>query len=352
MPAPNRSVLHVLPHPGGGGESYVELLEAMPGYRFSRVYLASSPRPMASLWRGLVEAARHARRHDLLHVHGEVAAGLCLPLLATRPSVVTMHGLHLVRRLSGVRRGAAVLNLRAVLRAADRTICVSQSEHLELAGIVGAAARTSRAVVIRNGVRSSPAPSSAERSAIRRELGISQDDVVAIWVGSLDGRKDPLAAVRAAREAGVTLLVVGDGPLRSQVEREAGERVHVLGQRVDVPRLLAASDVYVLSSRREGLALSLLEAMAAGLALIVSELPENVEAVGDTGVVIGCGDVAGFTAAIERLGHDASERRVLGGRAKERANREFGLEAMVRQTREVYEGVVRPGGDHRRRTGG
>jgi glycosyltransferase involved in cell wall biosynthesis len=348
MLGPERSVLHVLPHPGGGGETYVDLLEAMPGYRFSRVYLASSPRPTPSLCRSLVEAARGARRNDLLHVHGEVAAGLCLPLLATGPSVVTLHGLHLVRRLSGVPRRAAVLTLRAVLQAADRTICVSQSEHDELVRIVGAAAGSSRAVVIRNGVPLPPAPSAAERSAIRRELGISQDDVVAIWVGSLDGRKDPLAAVRAAREAGVTMLVVGDGPLRSQVEREAGERVHVLGQRADVPRLLAASDFYMLISRREGLALSLLEAMAAGLAPIVSDVPENVEAVGATGFVIPRGDVAGLTAALERLRHDASERRVLGGRAKERANREFGLEAMVRQTREVYEGVVRPGGDGQR----
>ena len=61
MQAPERSVLHVLPHPGGGGETYVDLLDEMPGYRFSRVYLAPSPRPTLALARGLAVAARRAR---------------------------------------------------------------------------------------------------------------------------------------------------------------------------------------------------------------------------------------------------------------------------------------------------
>ena len=139
--AADRSVLHVLPHPGGGGETYVDVLSEMPGYRFDRIYLAPRPTPsVAQLARGVVAALRNARGHDLLHVHGEVAGGLCLPLLATRPSVVTLHGLHLTRRVSGIRGKASALNLRAVVRAADRTICVSEAEHDELTAIIGPAA--------------------------------------------------------------------------------------------------------------------------------------------------------------------------------------------------------------------
>src|SRR5262245_10706195 len=135
------SVLHVLPHPGGGGETYVDLLQEMLGYHFSRVFLAPGPTPSArQLVRGMAGGLPSGRRHDLIHVHGEVAAGLCLPLLMARPSVVTLHGLHLVRRLSGVRRTAAVVNLRAVLGAADATICVSEGEADELRRVVGSRA--------------------------------------------------------------------------------------------------------------------------------------------------------------------------------------------------------------------
>ena len=101
---PERSVLHVLPHPGSGGERYVDLLEAMPGYHFTRAYLAPSPKPsLVELARGVTRAHRRGRDYDLVHVHGDVAAMLCMPLLAGRPSVVTFHGLHLARRLTGLR---------------------------------------------------------------------------------------------------------------------------------------------------------------------------------------------------------------------------------------------------------
>ncbi len=90
-----RTVLHVLPHPGGGGETYVDALAAMEGYRFERLFLAPSPRPAKAL-RALPRTTLGVfRAADVLHVHGEVAAGICLPVLAARRSVVTLHGLHL-----------------------------------------------------------------------------------------------------------------------------------------------------------------------------------------------------------------------------------------------------------------
>ena len=339
MPGPERSVLHVLPHPGGGGETYVDLLDDIPGYRVERVYLAASPTPSPrELSRGLVEALRSARRHELLHAHGEVASGLCLLLLSTRPSVVTWHGLHLVRRVTGARRTAAALNLRAVLRAADRTICVSESEHDALVREVGSRA-AGRAVVIRNGVRLPTRTGAAEREGARRSLGLAESEVVAIWVGSLDERKDPLTAVRAAQQASLTLLVVGDGPLRPHVERAAGERIRILGRRSDVPRLLAAADVYVLTSHREGLALSLLEAMARGLAPVVTELPENLEAIGDAGICVPP-DEASVAAALRRLAEDADARDDLGARASQRVARLFNAAEMAGRTRALYDDVL------------
>ena len=341
MEPAERTVLHVLPHPGGGGERYVDLLEPMEGYRFSRLYLASSPEPSpVRLARSVFSAVRAARGYDLLHVHGEVAAGLCLPALATRRSIVTLHGLHLVRRLSGASRQAAVLNLRAVLRAASRTICVSVTELDELVRIVGRKAARP-AVVVRNGVPIPPPRNEAERLAVREELGIAQDDVVGIWVGSLDERKDPLTAVRTANSAGVTLLLVGDGPLRNEVEREAGAHVRVLGHQSDVPRLLGAADFYLSTSSREGLSLSLLEAMTEGLVPVVADIPENGEAVGTQGVFFGLGDVEGAADALRRISSDAETRHRRAAAARDRALSSFTAQAMVDATGELYDDLVR-----------
>ena len=311
----------------------------MPGYRFSVVFLASSPAPsFPQLARGVVGAMRRVRGHDLLHVHGEIAGGLCLPLLASRPSIVTLHGLHLARRLRGLRQTAASLNLRAVLRTADRTISVSQAEHDDLRRLAGSGAAR-RAVVVHNGVRTPPARSETDRASVRSELGLLGSQPVGIWIGSLDERKDPLAAVRAAERASVALLVVGDGPLRSRVEQAAREHVRVLGQRADVPRLLATADFYVLTSHREGLAMSLLEAMAHGLPPVVTDLAENLEAVGDAGVVVTSGDEGALVAAFRWLVENEAERGALGERARQRIAELFDAETMVAQTRAVYDDV-------------
>lgn len=340
MGTAERSVLHVLPHPGGGGDTYVDVLSDMPAYRFSRAYLAPSPTPsIGQLARGVGAAIRRARRHELLHVHGEVAGWLCLPVLATRPSVVTLHGLHLTRRLSGLQRKASVLNLRAVLRAADRTICVAKAEHDALTAVIGVAA-AQRAVVVHNGVGLLSPASDAERADVREELGISDSEPLGIWVGSLDERKDPLAAIRAAERTGVALLVVGDGPLRSQVERTAHGHVRVLGQRADVPRLLATADFYVLTSRREGLSLSLLEAMAHGLPAIVTDLAENVEAIGDAGILVRAGDEEALDAALRRLVENEGDRAALGGLARRRIAELFNADEMIARTHAIYDQVL------------
>ena len=321
-----RSVLHVLPHAGGGGDTYVDMLEGMPGYLFTRTHLATARKPNAlTVTRGLADVTRCVRGHDLVHVHGEVTGTLLLPLLAARPSVLTLHGLHFLRRVQGAARRGAALNLRAVVRAADHTICVSHAEQAVLA----TAAPTTKTVVVHNGVRlldATPAVLDLPRP-------------VGIWVGSLDERRDPLAVVRAAKRTSTSLAMVGEGALRSDVEQAASERVRILGQRSDVPNLLAAADFFVLMSQREGLSFALLEAMAHGLPSIVADIPENHEAVGDSGIAVPYGDEDAVAQAMLRFA-DERERRLLGERAARRAAELFSAEQMIEQTRQVYDAVL------------
>jgi glycosyltransferase involved in cell wall biosynthesis len=333
-------VLHVLPHPGGGGEKYVDVLNEMDGYRFTRTYLAPIRKPPAwHVVRGLVDVSRRFRRHDIVHVHGEGASALCLPHLALRPSVVTLHGLHLLRRLDDARRHAAALNLKAVVRTADRTICVSGSEYEELHAVVGGIA-AQRAVVIHNGARLVDAPNDAAREEVRSELDIAASETVGIWVGALDERRDPMTVVRAAERTPVAFLVVGDGPLRAEVERAANSFTRILGHREDVPRLLNAADFFVIASRREGLSFALLEAMAHGLPAVVSDVAENVEAVNGVGIFVENDDENGYVAAFRRLLENVDERKALGNAARRRAKELFDANDMITKTRATYDEVL------------
>jgi glycosyltransferase involved in cell wall biosynthesis len=339
MPNPERSVLHVLPHAGGGGDTYVDVLGSMPGYTFQRMYVTPKRKPgLGQVAAGVLELRRVLRGYDLLHVHGEGAAGMFLPLVAAKRSVTTLHGLHLLRRATGIRRRAAELNLKAVVRAADRTICVSNAERDVLTAATGPAGAR-RVVVVHNGARVHPRTGAPDRSRVRRQLGLTETEPVAIWVGSLDERRDPLAVVRAAQETSTTLLIVGDGPLRTEVEQAGGAHAHILGHRQDVPHLLRASDFFVLMSQREGLSFALLEAMACGLPAIVADIPENIEAVGDSGIAVPYGDEKATAAAFLRLVHDERERATLGERAQRRISEFFDVDEMVARTRAVYEEV-------------
>jgi glycosyltransferase involved in cell wall biosynthesis len=347
-PARGKTVLHVLPHPGGGGDTYVDSLAEIEDYRVTRVYLTSSPSLSNALTvvpRSAFRVLRVARAYDVLHVHGEVASAICLPSLGTRPSVVTLHGLNLLRRVSGVRRSAAKANLRLIVRAASKTICVSESEHRDVIEAVGPDA-AHRVVVIRNGLRASPPPTPDERAAVRAELGVPDSTSVVLYVGPLLPHKDPLTAVRAAREASrrglnMQLVVVGDGSLRGEVEREGGEIVSLLGARSDVQRLLAAADLLVLPSLREGLPYVVLEAMAAGVVPVVSEAPGSAEAVGGAGAVVPFGDVSAFADAYVRVLSDETERARLALQGRKRVAHDFEVGEMIRRTREVYDEVLR-----------
>jgi glycosyltransferase involved in cell wall biosynthesis len=339
------TVLHVLPHPGGGGETYVDALEAMGGFEFERVFLAPDSQPTRSVAPAAIRAQLTARKFDLLHVHGEVAAAVCLPAIGLRRSIVTLHGLHLLRRLQGWRRGLAAQNLRLVIRAATVTICVGEAELADLVATVGSKAGV-RAVVIHNGVDQATPVSESERAAARAELGIPSHLTVGAFVGSLDERKDPMTVVRAAALLGeegmpLVLALAGDGPLRDELEHLTAETgsVRLLGFRRDVRRVLASADFVVLPSRREGLSYALLEAMALGLPVVASDAPGNPEAVGSAGIVVPRGDVMGFAAAFRNL-LDPGLRTKLGERARQRSVDAFSRDEMVRRTREVYEQAI------------
>jgi len=333
-------VLHVLPHPGEGGERHVELLSRIEGFRFERAYLTED--------RGKLEALRGARRirpqaagADLVHVHGDAAAVICLPVLRSERSVITFHGLHLHGRLRGLRRSFVRRRLRRAIRAARVAICTSDAELRTAGALAGRAA--DRLIQIDNGILDPGAPDPEFRRATRAELGLGERELAVLFVGQLEpikGVRDLLDALAAARAEGAPLLglLAGEGSLHERLEPQAEQAgARLLGRRDDVSALLGAADIFAMPSEREGLSIALLEAMAKGRACVVSDGPGNPDAVGEAGMVFAYGQPGALTAALVKLAGDAGLRATLGSRARARFLARFTADRMLERTREAYE---------------
>jgi glycosyltransferase involved in cell wall biosynthesis len=343
----DRHVLHVLPHTGGGAQTYIDTLAELDGYRFETFELSTS-RSAASAAASIAlrrpALLRAAQQADLVHLHGEVASIGTLGLLARHPSVVTLHGLHLVRRLPAgwpVRLGRA--GLRAITAAADATICVSETERDELSWLPSRS--RARLAVVRNGLPLPPPPDPVTRAELRDSLELPDSAVVVLYLGQLEKRKDPMTALRAVQrvhrqDPRVVLLLAGTGPCAPQLATAAGDETRMLGHRTDVERLLAGADVFVMPSIREGLSYAVLEAMGHGVATVVSDGPGNPEAVGEAGVVFATGDVAGLASLLAELAANPVRRAALGQAGRDRAATELSADEMRRQTRAVYDAVL------------
>jgi glycosyltransferase involved in cell wall biosynthesis len=214
------------------------------------------------------------------------------------------------------------------------------------------------------GIDASPFEDASEqramhRAAVRAEFGFGADDIVFVCVARFAPQKahdvllEAFARARAAvaPELQPRMLLVGDDPFgdgreRAELwakERELGEDCVVFcGIRRDVPRLMAASDVFVMSSLWEGLGLVFIEAMATGLPVLGSEVSAVPEVVTDgvTGVLVPPGDAAALAEGMERLIRDAELRARLSTAGPGIVRERFSLDRMVEETLAIYEEVL------------
>jgi sugar transferase (PEP-CTERM/EpsH1 system associated) len=180
-------------------------------------------------------------------------------------------------------------------------------------------------------------------------------DVVFIAVGRLAEIKNHRLMLGAFRQVLVSgaparLLIVGDGPERANIERylEANrleDKVRLLGFRSDVGDLLREADVFILTSRYEGISIAMLEAMGAGLPVIatrVGGVPETVRD-GKTGLLVGPDDLPGLAQAMRQLAESEESRREMGRRGRDFLIEEFSLAAMTERYRALYAGTAGQG---------
>ena len=187
------------------------------------------------------------------------------------------------------------------------------------------------------------------QSAIRREtLGIGPDDFVIGCVSRWDPVKRfeiLLQAVRqlAERLPRLTLLLVGGGGEEARIRRLVAEfglqdKVIFTGFLGNPIRIYGLLDLYVATSLKEGLPLAPLEAMAAGLAIVATDVPGHRDVVvrGETGLLVPAEDSRALADAIAGLVADAARRRKMGESGRQRVLEHFAVRSMVDQTVEVY----------------
>jgi sugar transferase (PEP-CTERM/EpsH1 system associated) len=187
---------------------------------------------------------------------------------------------------------------------------------------------------------------------LRRELGIDENEFVVGTVGRLDPVKNHrglIHAVQLLQGNGypVRLVVVGDGPLRHQVEdfMQTGSldpNALLLGYRPDVERFYRTFDVFVLNSFAEGMSNTLLEAMSSGLPIISTAVGGNVELLTDqqTGVLVEAGEDRALAAAIQNYVSLPAKGRMHGEAARQLAVQNFSIRYMIRQYTDLYESVA------------
>jgi sugar transferase (PEP-CTERM/EpsH1 system associated) len=279
-------------------------------------------------------------RPDILHTHNphpHLVGSLAGALLRLPTVLNTKHG----RNKPGLRNVVRASRLASLLT--NRVIAVS----LDAASVATGIERVPRRKVqtIHNGI-------DLERFPLPDRTAYT-GPIRAIHVARLNVIKDQSTLLRAVREVvhrqpEFRLTIVGDGPIREELHSLCESlglvgHVHFLGDRRDIPTLLANADLFVLSSIEEGLSLTLLEAMASGLAVVATDVGGNREVVlhGKSGLLVPSRSPERLAEAILHLAHRPNVIREMGRQGRVLVEKHFNLKNTVRRYEDLYESSVR-----------
>ncbi len=322
---------------------------------FSAAWIGRAIRPLHDL-AAVARMSAWLRRasYDLVHTHTSKGGfiGRLAATLAGVPAVVhTVHGFGFHEESSKLEFAAYSTLERLAAHCCHRIVTVSRFHRrwaLEL-GIGG----ESKVLAIPNGI--AEPRGSRDRQDVRRELGAAADDILVLNHSRLSrqkGLEDLIAAFRFLPppvRSRLRLVLAGEGDQRPALERQAVEMgVHALftGFRSDIADLLAASDIVAMPSRWEGLSISLLEAMAAGKAIVASDIESMREATADgqCAALFPAGDAEALASALAGFAGDPQLRADLGRQARRAFLDRYTLDRMTAAYCDLYRTLTpRPG---------
>ena len=317
-------------------------------------------RQIRPLWdlAGMVRLRKFMRRgqYDIVHTHTSKGGfvGRMAARLANVPVIVhTAHGFAFHERSPRSTSLFYSVLERIASRWCDRIVSVSEFHRhwaLEL-GIC----KPPEILAIPNGIASLPDPA-VPRDELRRRLGATDDDLLILSMARLAPDKGLEYLITAATslfrtERRFRIVIAGDGPERARLEElarslDVADRVNFLGFREDVSDLLAASDLVVLPSLREGLSIALLEAMAAGKPIVATSIGSHRELACQAEIarLVAPADATALSEAILQVWGDPALRTRLGASARTLFNSRYTEERMLNSYKQLYLDLVRAKG--------
>lgn len=370
----DQKILHVVGDSkfGGGGVLITRLAQCAMQHGYDVAVLATNERMKMVLaqagvkvadcdciWRpirlfrdlaGLLKLRRYLRfnRFDVVHTHTSKAGfvGRVAARWADVPVVIhTVHGFAFHEGSSRLTLSTYALLERFAARYCDALVTVSKY-HCAWSERLGIGNESTR-MAIPNGIDPLRISAVRSRDAIRSELGMERNVTMCLTTGRLAKQKGIDVLLRAVPfirdEPGIRWFLAGEGEERSKLEclaQELGvsEKVIFLGFRTDLGDLLAAADIVVLPTMREGLSISLLEAMAAGKAIITTDIGSNMEVTcgGRVARIVGAGSVDELAEAIATLASDRKLREEMGIKASAEFHRNYREEVMLGRYMALY----------------
>lgn len=364
-------VAHIVPmiSPGGAERVAVHIVRGLDRQRYEPVVISYTRRLDCDLDRLLDEAGievRYLGKHpgfdyrmyyklppvlqeyqpDIVHTHLHVLR-YALPFLLWHKDLPVLHTVHNLAERE-IERGMRWTQ-RYALNHRVMPVAVATEVALSLERLYG----VKRCRVIANGIPTqSYANPQTSRKQWRAREGFGRDQILFVCVARFAPQKNHELLLKAfaqgcAADPRAHLVLVGDGVLREELQQQAkslciAHQVHFLGLRADIPDVLGAMDVFVLSSDWEGNPLSVMEAMASALPIVstaAGSVPNMLEH-GRDGFIVPIGDATAFSDRINALLRDAEARRLLGASAGQRAKEKYDVSAMVRAYEEMYQQLV------------
>jgi glycosyltransferase involved in cell wall biosynthesis len=364
-------VVHIVPmlSPGGAERVAVHIVRGLNRQRYEPIVISFTERLGCDLDSLLEEAGVEVRylgkhpgfdyrvyprlhpaikyyRPDIVHTHLHVLR-YALPSLLLLKRTSLLHTVHNLAEREIEPRARWIQ--RYALNHGVVPVAVAQEVALSLERLYG----VRRCRVISNGIPTDCyACPRTPRSDWRTTQGFADEDVLFVCVARFAPQKNHALLVKAfaqgpAADPKAHLVLVGEGILREGLEEQAknlglDDRVHFLGLRTDIPDVLGAMDVFVLSSDWEGNPLSVIEAMASGLPIVSTDaggVPKLFES-GKEGFIVPRGDVQVLANSMAYLLRDQEARQSFGRAAARRAKENFDVSTMVQAYEELYDNLV------------
>jgi glycosyltransferase EpsF len=299
-------------------------------------------------------------KYDVLHTHLGVHSALAVKAArrAGVPVVSTFHNTAYppqtaLTMLPVARQVRSLYGQRSIRYTLARSNLVTAVSH----GVAESIARYSKAPLERPRVSYLGVPAARplnvdDELALRTSLRLAPKDLVILHVGRFLAAKNHRGVIQVfeavkGQVPNAVLLLAGDGPLRPEIESMAGslgigDSVRFLGVRDDVAALMQISDVLLMPSHHEGLPLVIMEAGAAGLPIVASDIPGIAEGVaaGESALLHDVADVDGMAKSVTVLLESPENRRALAAEARAHYESHFSVEAAAHRLVQLYEEVT------------